>query len=1375
MKHCKLFLAFLLVVLSSIVCSNAQVVDIPDANFKSALLAHNPVIDTDGDNQIQFSEAEVVTYLNVASKNITSMQGVESFSNLEDLNCDFNQLTTLDLEGLTNLTVLSCSFNQLNSINFNGLVNLLAIFCESNELKSLDFSSLINLVQVDCSDNQFVTLDFNNNPLSVLACAGNIGLTSILLKNGVSTSFSVPPAPPASYLGGCPNLSFICVDPGSDAENILDHLAILGYSECVVTTDCSIIDDPVITFVDSNFKNALIKDGIDTNSDGEIQVLEALSVTYLNIGQENINDLTGIEYFLNLESLTCYYNDLSEVNLNNNSKLTHLNCGDNKLASLLIDGCKDLIRLDCAGNLLTNLNLTENLNLEYILCSNNNLTSLSNASVNLKTLYCSNNDLTTFDINQNVNLELLDCSNNKLINLTTTFNDKISGLYCDDNPLIGLDLSQNSNLFYLRCSSTSINSLDFSQNALIKTVECKDGKLQELIFNNNASLYSLKCANNQITSLETGNIPNITHLDLNNNSLENLNINHTINNALSLLAEGNPNLYCIQVNDPNTFRSDNKVFLDPQVNMNIDCSADDDSDGVENNSDHCINTLEGVSVDENGCSNDENLDDDADGVKNGIDKCPNTESGESVNAFGCPLSEIVSIPDVNFKRYLVNMNCYDSDNDDIPDILVDSNGDGDIQISEATGIDNLIFPQSVQNYSHFLDLTGIDHFLNLIKLDFGYVQFYGYAPDDFSLLDYSSSSMDFTPLVLLEYLKLYGLDTNVVKNVDLSGLVNLDHLDLSNNKGVDFSGENPQFATINLEGCTSLKTLIFSNSFLRFDYCQAPNLTYLDCHYLEGGEPEFFDFSCLVNLEVLDISENLIDKLMLKNGSVLNNIIYNYIGNEPGSYLPFPNYICIDDIQEEYDMLSGLIGPDTTVNSYCSNTPGGEYFVVEGTNRIDSDGNGCDIADPIFPVLKFRVSDGVIEGDFISDDSGDYNISLQLGEHIITPLLEHPEYFTVSPSSITVDFSTDVSPYNQDFCLTPIPGFNDLEVVIIPITIAQPGFDAKYKIVYKNKGSSVLSGSVVVLFQDDIMDLVSSNPMVDGQISGELTWNFNDLYPFESRELLFTMNINTTLEMPPVNNGDILSFTTTINPTLDDETPNDNEFTLNQTVVNSYDPNDKTCLEGYTITPDLVGEYVHYLIRCENTGTAEAVNIVIKDVIDTTKFDISTLFVTDASHSMETRINESEVEFVFENIYLPFDDANNDGYVAFKIKTLPTLQVGDLFENDAEIFFDYNAPIETNVAQTSIEDSLGIDEFRDSNDSIKMFPNPSKDKVYIEFNEVIESVAIYTVSGKMIQSKSFVGINQYKVEIPVQKLTEGTYFIKVNSSSGYNYKKLVKY
>lgn len=1041
-------------------------------------------------------------------------------------------------------------------------------------------------------------------------------------------------------------------------------------------------------------------------------------------------------------------------------------------------------------------------------------------------------------------------------------------------------------------------------------------------------------------------------------------------------------------------------------------------------------------------------------------------------------SQNITIPDANFKNVLINSVCVDTNGDGTLDDDVDTNNDGEIQISEAEAVSNLVFAQTYNQTFIILEITGLEYFVNLVKLDFGWVEFY-----DRNNLDTAPTELDLSSLTNLQSLFLNHAESVTLTSINLSGLENLTVLELLEIRPISYSDPN-RFTYVNLSGCTNLEEFSYYNSFLNINFCQIPNLKNLNCSYLEGGEPETFDFSCLSKLENLDISENTIDRLILKNGSVLNNIVYNNIGLNG---YPFPNFICLDDLQEEYNMVSDLIGPNTEVsytcqtaedeiidipdvnfknalieqgvdtnndneiqiseaenrtllaisnqgikslegiqyfinlvtlsafdnlissvdlsaltklkslslannsltsldislltdleylylnnnslaslnvgtlsnliqldcsynsltsldisnllnlenlnsgvcnlssidigslnnlkilslhyneltelditnvpnlvrlacnsnqltsldlsnlpnlenfncqvnpfteldfsalpnikyltcghsylsmldvsnltkleqlncgntpnlttliiknssletnyflfnipnlnyiccddfevstineiinnygytdcevNTYCTFKPGGKSYSIQGQYLFNEDGSSCDNAMPFKTSMKYKVENNTSNGVFISNDSGFYKNFFKEGEYTITPILENLNYFTISPSAITINLQTNTNTLNQNFCITPNGTHNDLEISILPINRARPGFDTNYKIVYKNKGNQTLSGSIELDFQDNLMDFNTSNPIVDSQSTNLLTWNYNNLAPFESKEILITFNINTPLETPSVNDGDILNFSANIYPKSDDETETDNTFTLNQTVVNSFDPNDKTCLEGNTIIPDLIGEYVHYLIRCENTGTAEAINIVIKDIIDTTKFDISSIVITDSSHSMETKINDNVVEFIFENINLPYDDANNDGYVAFKIKTLPTLAVGDVFENDAEIYFDYNSPIVTNKFQTKIENTLGLNK-NNYNKTLKIYPNPAYNHVIIDSKEPIESLAIYDISGRLIAMNSFLK-NKITAEVSISNLLSGTYFIKVKTEQGEHVTKFLK-
>ena len=167
---------------------------------------------------------------------------------------------------------------------------------------------------------------------------------------------------------------------------------------------------------------------------------------------------------------------------------------------------------------------------------------------------------------------------------------------------------------------------------------------------------------------------------------------------------------------------------------------------------------------------------------------------------------------------------------------------------------------------------------------------------------------------------------------------------------------------------------------------------------------------------------------------------------------------------------------------------------------------------------------------------------MQAGTHTITPKIENPTYFNVSPSSVSVTFPTQTSSLIQNFCITPNGVHKDLEVTILPTIPARPGFDATYKIIYKNKGTNTQSGSVNLSFNDAVLDYVSAIPAINNQVTDKLTWDYTNLKPLESREITVTLNVNSPMETPAVNIGDRLSFNALINPVSGDEKPVDVKF-----------------------------------------------------------------------------------------------------------------------------------------------------------------------------------------------------------------------------------------
>lgn len=787
-------------------------------------------------------------------------------------------------------------------------------------------------------------------------------------------------------------------------------------------------------------------------------------------------------------------------------------------------------------------------------------------------------------------------------------------------------------------------------------------------------------------------------------------------------------------------------------------------------------------------------------------------------------AQIINFPDANFKAKLLAANegngiastqAYEvSPSQPIRrHTKIDTNGDGEIQVSEAEAIKYL----SLLSTSSISNLEGIQFFTNLQYLAFvgnNLVNLDVSVLTNLKELQCGNNNLENLVVSGSTNLQVLSCSLNKLTSLDVSVLSKLEYLGCSDNKltSLDVSGltnlkklycDFNQLTSLNVSGLTSLEYLQCQlNQLPSLDVSGLSNLRWLWCY---KNQLTSLGLSGLTKLENFECYENKLTNLDL---SGLTNLIhlrcnYNFLrsldlskqakflylfcgdnyqltslnvknGHKESSY-DFTNngnlfYICADEGEITY--VQFLLGRysirNCNVGTYCSFTPGGTFYTIRGNQKYDSNNNGCDSTDIIFPNFKCSITDSTNVGSFISDNSGTYNISVQAGTHTITPIIETPTYFNFNPSTFSVGFPGTISPHIQDICITANGTHHDLEVLLIPMNEAGPGFIAIYKLVYKNKGTSTQSGTIDFSFDDTVLDLVSSTPNFTSQSTGKLIWNFTNLLPIESREIIIVLKLNAPTATPPLNIGDILSYTVSINGQID-ETPIDNIATLNQNVVNSFDPNDKTCLEGIRITPDKVGNYVHYLIRFENKGTANAQNIVVKDIIDTTKFDINTLIPIKASHNFETRIsNINKVEFIFQDINLPFDDENNDGYVTFKIKTKPNLVLGDTFSNVANIYFDYNFPIVTNNFTTNIQNALGTQQNYSVND-INTYPNPVYNVLHFKTENKIIKVEVYDVLSRIISTNPVI---DNKVDL--SDLKNGSYILKLFTTKGVATTKIIK-
>ena len=160
--------------------AQAQVVlnaeNFPDANFRSALAE---MLEINEGDEITAEKIAATTELNVNSKSIATLTGIEHFTALTKLECGYNQLTSLDVSNNTALTLLRCHYNQLASLDVTKNTELDDLDCSGNQLTVLDVSQNTALIYLWCNGNQLISLDVSNNiAMKRMQCSNN-QLTSL--------------------------------------------------------------------------------------------------------------------------------------------------------------------------------------------------------------------------------------------------------------------------------------------------------------------------------------------------------------------------------------------------------------------------------------------------------------------------------------------------------------------------------------------------------------------------------------------------------------------------------------------------------------------------------------------------------------------------------------------------------------------------------------------------------------------------------------------------------------------------------------------------------------------------------------------------------------------------------------------------------------------------------------------------------------------------------------------------------------------------------------------------------------------------------------------------------------------------------------------
>lgn len=299
--------------------------------------------------------------------------------------------------------------------------------------------------------------------------------------------------------------------------------------------------DNTIHFADKVLERRLLgmtDPKIDADGDGKITFEEAAAVKELQLGfdlkpestVDCVTDITGLEYFTSLETLSLKFNKVSDIKpIEGISTLKVLILGENPISSINLDKLGELTDLRLYGTNISDIDLTKTPKLESLYLQRTNvskvdltpLQSLDQALLNkcssLTEIKASNLpsitridavecNLKSFEISDCPSLRELHLNSNKLTSIKMTNLAMLMRLNVYDNQLTSIDVSNLPLLMWLFVFDNQLTSIDLSANVPLREFRASNNPLTEVNLSTNENIVSLELEN--MSKMKTLNIKN---------------------------------------------------------------------------------------------------------------------------------------------------------------------------------------------------------------------------------------------------------------------------------------------------------------------------------------------------------------------------------------------------------------------------------------------------------------------------------------------------------------------------------------------------------------------------------------------------------------------------------------------------------------------------------------------------------------------------------------------------------------------------------------------------------------------------------------------------------------------------------------------------
>jgi len=385
--------------------------------------------------------------------------------------------------------------------------------------------------------------------------------------------------------------------------------------------------------------------------------------------------------------------------------------------------------------------------------------------------------------------------------------------------------------------------------------------------------------------------------------------------------------------------------------------------------------------------------------------------------------------------------------------------------------------------------------------------------------------------------------------------------------------------------------------------------------------------------------------------------------------------------------------------------------------------------------------------------------------------------FPASPCFITIDSFITLPQTNINF---PLQCTSNVDVQCYA---GSPGNVRRYRPFYmqpyvSNTGCDSASGQLTFIKDSRVSydSAMSTNPAII--VSGDtLIWNYSGLTSLAAGAYWnsFLSNIylipDSTLAV-----GDTLCFRVYTNVPTADINPANNDYTICLPVVYSYDPNEKdvspkgTGPEGFIAASDTLTYTLHF----QNTGSAEADNIIVIDTLDS-HINPHSLKVLGTSNNMTPQwLASNVVAFNFNDIFLPDstdDEPGSHGFVRFSVVLDSGLAPGSQIKNTGYIYFDVNPAVVTNTTLNTIPGPTNVQQVV-SNGDVTLYPNPANDMINLAISKgTFTELTIFNNVGASVLQRSLSGTT---ASVNVAILPAGMYYVHVRSDNNMRVLKFVK-